>query len=126
MQPWHEASYMLDSTTDATQALATRLIQLKSIFPGGDAARILLQSPVFVMTQDAAAIQGSADRLRQLLPGVDVDRCGFACIVPQHLHFAVQHSMRQVQVLACAPSRCPLSVITCIVAQCKYFNQQTR
>ena len=56
------------------QALATRLIQLKGIFPGGDAGRILLQDPASMMTQDARMLEQSAERLRQLLPDVDIDR----------------------------------------------------
>jgi hypothetical protein len=63
------------------QALATRLIQLKGIFPGGDAGRILLQDPVFMVTRDASMLQQSAERLRQLLPDVDIDRYSSPCML---------------------------------------------
>ena len=56
------------------QALADRLIHLKAIFPGADAGQILLQQPAYMLTQDLGAIQQSAERLHQLIPGVNIDR----------------------------------------------------
>ncbi|BDA40891.1 hypothetical protein COCOBI_01-5450 [Coccomyxa sp. Obi] len=59
---------------DDPRALARRLLQVKSIFPGADAAQIFLQHPVYMLRQDISLIQAAADRLRQLIPDVNVDK----------------------------------------------------
>lgn len=65
-------------------ALAMCLITLKQIFPGGDPAQMLLRQPSLALSEGALeAVQEAADRLRRLLPSVDVDKylpCSCSCI----------------------------------------------
>lgn len=56
------------------QALAQRLVELKAIFPGADAGQVLLQQPGYMLSQDLGVIRQSAERLHELIPGVDIDR----------------------------------------------------
>ena len=72
------------------QALAQRLLQVKSIFPGADAAQIFLQHPLYMLKQDTGVIRAAADRLRDLIPDVDVDKCA------AHTHNLITGNHRQV------------------------------
>jgi hypothetical protein len=66
----------IESTwTDAPQALAERLIMIKNIFPKADAAQILLRNPTYMLREDPTAISEASDRLRELIPDINVDRC---------------------------------------------------
>ena len=65
---------MLPAMHCCAQALAQRLVELKAIFPGADAGQVLLQQPGYMLSQDLAAIKQSAERLHELIPGVDIDR----------------------------------------------------
>lgn len=57
------------------QALAQRLLQVKNIFPGADAVQIFLQHPLYILKTDITVIASAADRLRAIIPDVNVDRC---------------------------------------------------
>eukprot|EP00884_Botryococcus_braunii_P013573 jgi/Botrbrau1/22216/Bobra.168_1s0047.1 len=58
-----------------TAGLAVRLISLKQLFPRGDPAQMVLARPSLALSSEGLeAVQEAAERLRTLLPGVDVDR----------------------------------------------------
>ncbi|KAI3435874.1 hypothetical protein D9Q98_001932 [Chlorella vulgaris] len=59
--------------TDVT-AVAARLLQLRTIFPGADAFKLALREPFLVYGSTIFRLQRAATELRGLLPGLDVDR----------------------------------------------------
>ncbi len=74
------------------QALAERLLQVKSIFPGADAAQIFLEHPMYMLRQDISIIKAAADRLRDLIPDVDVDKCA----IPTPIVIAILMSLKRM------------------------------
>lgn len=54
--------------------VASRLLQLRIIFPGADAFKMVIREPFLVHGASRFRLQRAAAELRQLLPGLDVDR----------------------------------------------------
>jgi len=51
-------------------------VRLKHIFPAADAALLIARRPSLALREDLAAVEAAGQELRDMLPGVDIDRCG--------------------------------------------------
>ncbi|KAK9831855.1 hypothetical protein WJX81_002077 [Elliptochloris bilobata] len=56
------------------QRLANALVQLKRMFPGANPALLVARRPALALQGDLADVDAAGQQLRDLLPGVDVDR----------------------------------------------------
>ena len=56
------------------QRLANVLVHLKRVFPGANAALLVARQPALALHADLASLDAAGQELRELLPGVDVDR----------------------------------------------------
>ena len=56
------------------QRLANALVHLKRVFPGANAALLVARQPALALHADLARLEAAGQELRELLPGVDVDR----------------------------------------------------
>ena len=57
------------------QRLANALVHLKRVFPGANAALLVARQPALACHTDLASLDAAGQELREMLPGVDVDRC---------------------------------------------------
>ena len=56
------------------QRLASALVRLKGIFPTANAALLIARRPFLALHEDLTAVAAAGLELRDMLPGVDVDR----------------------------------------------------
>ena len=56
------------------QAVADCLIMLKITFPRADAAKVFLQHPIYLLQQDQEYLRVASERLREIIPDVDIDK----------------------------------------------------
>lgn len=65
---------MLALCGDIVQRLASALVRLKGIFPTANAALLIARRPFLALHEDLTAVEAAGLELRDMLPGVDVDR----------------------------------------------------
>lgn len=56
------------------QRLANALVHMKRVFPGANAALLVARQPALALRADLAGLDAAGQELREMLPGVDVDR----------------------------------------------------
>lgn len=66
--------FILTRSPVLMQRLANALVHLKRVFPRANAALLVARQPALALHVDLASLDAAGQELREMLPGVDVDR----------------------------------------------------
>lgn len=92
------------------QRLASALVRLKGIFPTANAALLIARRPFLALHEDLTAVAAAGLELRDMLPGVDVDRRAPLSISPVFPPTAVINDLKIVKAVRLKLRKMPQGV----------------